>query len=114
MASALELDAQLVLAFNGDEIQLVASAGHVVIDFPGQRLFDTLTSGPPGGSDSAKKPKSKGVNPLQQLHELVQALGLVLELRVKGKTHVTFGKGDSAKISFHAVLGKIGSFFRRD
>jgi hypothetical protein len=38
----------------------------------------------------------------------------VLDLRVAGKTHVTFGLPDrtSPKITLNAVLGKIGSFFR--
>ncbi|OUJ74515.1 hypothetical protein [Hymenobacter crusticola] len=111
MASGLEIDARLVLSYNNEDIQIAGSGGYLIVNFPNQRVFDTLTSGPPGGSSD--KPKApKGFDPLQQLNDLARQLELVLELRVAGKTHVTFGAGRSPKITFHAVLGKIGSFFR--
>jgi len=113
LASGLEIDARLVVSFNGDDIQIAGSGSYLIINFPSQRVFDTLTSGPPSsGPEKPKKPK--GFDPLQQLNDLALELGLVLELRVAGKTHVTFGAGRSPKITFHAVLGKIGSFFRGD
>jgi hypothetical protein len=49
---------------------------------------------------------------LQQINDLVRQLGWVLDLRVGGKTYVTFGVQRTPKISLNAVLGKIGSFFR--
>ena len=113
LASGLEIDARLVLSFNNDDIQIAGSGGYLIINFPNQRVFDTLTSGPPGRGPEKPKPP-KGFDPLQQLNDLARQLGLVLELRVAGKTHVTFGAGRSPKITFNAVLGKIGSFFRGD
>lgn len=115
MASGLELEARLVITFDGDDIQIAASGGYLIINLPSQRVLDKLTSGPPKDPSAPPKPKGpKGPDPLQQLNDLALRLGLVLDLRVAGKTYVTFGAGRSAKISLHAVLGKIGSFFRGD
>ena len=75
--------------------------------------MDLLSAGPPRPPGQPKPPKAKGPDALQQLHDLLRRLGLVLDLRVGGKTYVTFGLPDrtSAKITLNAVLGKIGSFF---
>ena len=112
MASGLDIEARLVISFDGDDIQLAGSGGYLIVNFPSQRVLDKLTSGPPKDPNAPPKPKS-GIDPLQQLNDLAHQLGLVLDLRVAGKTHVTFGVGRSAKITFNAVLGKIGSFFRK-
>ncbi|WP_143435058.1 hypothetical protein [Hymenobacter roseosalivarius] len=108
MVKGLEIDARLVISYNDDHVQVAGTGNYLIVNFPSQRVLDAATSGPPG----PKKPKPPGFDPLQQLHDLARTLGLVLELRVAGKTHVTFGIGGAPKISFNAVLGKIGSFFR--
>lgn len=108
LAKGLEIDARLVVSYNDDQVQIAGTGNYLIINFPSQRVLDAATSGPPG----PKKPKPPGFDPLQQLHDLARELGLVLELRVAGKTHVTFGVGGKPKISINAVLGKIGSFFR--
>lgn len=113
MASGLDIEARLVISFDGDDIQLAGSGGYLIVNFPSQRVLDKLTSGPPKDPNAPPKPKSPGPDPLQQLNDLAHQLGLVLDLRVAGKTHVTFGVGRSAKITLNAVLGKIGSFFRK-
>lgn len=114
MASGLDIEARLVISFDGDDIQLAGSGGYLIVNFPSQRVLDKLTSGPPKDPNAPPKPKAAGaLDPLQQLNDLAHQLGLVLDLRVAGKTHVTFGVGRSAKITFNAVLGKIGSFFRK-
>ncbi len=110
MAKGLEIEARLVISYNGEEVQVAGAGNYLIVNFPNQRLLDAATSGPPG----PKKPKPPGFDPLQQLHDLARTLGLVLDLRVGGKTHVTFGVGAAPKITFNAVLGKIGSFFRGD
>ena len=122
MAEALEVEARLTLTWpGGHELQLVASGAYLILSVPSQAVLDLLTSGPPGAASqkdgAAKAPKaarSKGPDPLQQVHELARALGLVLDLRVGGKTYVTFGLPDRSgpKITLSAVLGKIGSFFK--
>ncbi|MEJ7658927.1 MAG: hypothetical protein WKG07_04545 [Hymenobacter sp.] len=68
----------------------------------------------PAAGHARRPPKSPAPTRLQQLHHLARRLGLVLDLRVAGKTYVTFGlpDRDSPKITLHAVLGKIGSFFK--
>lgn len=115
MASGIELEARLVITFDGDDIQIAASGGYLIINLPSQRVLDKLTSGPPKDPNAPPKPKTgPRIDPLQQLNDLALQLGLVLDLRVAGKTHVTFGAGRSAKITINAVLGKIGSFFRAD
>jgi hypothetical protein len=53
-----------------------------------------------------------GPDPLQQINDLARQLGWVLDLRVGGKTYVTFGVQRTPKITLNAVLGKIGSFFK--
>ncbi len=113
MANGLEVEAQLVLTWNGQPVQLAGSGSYLILNVPSQQLLDELTAGPPR-PPGQPKPKAKGPDPLQQLHELARRLGLVLDLRVAGKTYVTFGLPDrnGPKITLHAVLGKLGSFFR--
>lgn len=112
MASGLEIDARLVVTINGDELQVAASGTYLIVNVPSQRVLDKLTSGPPKAPGAPPKPPGPKLDPLQQLNDLALRLGLILELRVGGKTYVTFGKGRRPGITFHAVLGKIGSFFR--
>ncbi|GAB2783423.1 hypothetical protein HNQ93_002304 [Hymenobacter luteus] len=113
MASGLDIEARLVITLDGDDVQIAGSGGYLIINFPSQRVFDKITSGPPKDPNAPPKPKtSPPLDPLQQLNDLALQLGLVLDMRVAGKTHVTFGTGRSAKITLNAVLGKIGSFFR--
>ena len=115
MASGLDIEARLVVTFDGDEIQVAGSGGYLIVNFPSQRVFDKLTSGPPKDPHAPPKPKNpNSPDPMQQLHNLARQLSLVLDLRVAGKTHVTFGTGRSPKITINAVFGKIGSFFRKD
>ncbi|MBX0289837.1 hypothetical protein K3G63_05270 [Hymenobacter sp. HSC-4F20] len=116
MANGLDIEARLVITLDGDDVQVAGSGGYLIINFPSQRVFDKITSGPPKDPNAPPKPKERAaaaVDPLQQLNDLARQLGLVLDLRVGGKTHVTFGTGRSAKITLNAVLGKIGSFFSR-
>ncbi len=113
MANGLDLEAQLVVTWDGDAIQVAASGTYLIVNFPSQRVFDKLTSGPPKNPNAPPKPKNTPrLDPMQQLNDLALRLGLVLDLRVAGKTYVTIGTGRSPKITFSAVLGKIGSFFR--
>ncbi|TGD80482.1 hypothetical protein [Hymenobacter wooponensis] len=113
MASGLEIDAQLVVTLDGDDVKIVAVGTYLIINFPSQRVFDKITSGPPKDPNAPKKPKDPHApDPLKQLNDLALRLGLVLDMRVANKTHVTFGAGQSPKITFNAVLGKIGSFFK--
>ncbi len=111
MASGLEVEAQLVLTWNGQPLQLAGSGTYLILNVPSQQVLDELTAGPPRPPG---QPKPTGPDPLQQLHDLGRRLGLVLDLRVGGKTYVTFGLPDrnSPKITLSAVLGKLGSFFR--
>ncbi|TPG63680.1 hypothetical protein [Hymenobacter nivis] len=112
MASGLEVEAQLVLTWNGQPLQLAGSGSYLILNVPSQQVLDELTAGPPRPPGAPKPPK--GPDPLQQLHDLGRRLGLVLDLRVGGKTYVTFGLPDrnGPKITLSAVLGKLGSFFR--
>ena len=109
MASALEIEAQLVITWNGHALQLAAAGTYLILNIPSQQVLDQLTAGPSG---APKKPKSDGPDPLQQINDLARQLGWVLDLRVGGKTYVTFGVQRTPKITLNAVLGKIGSFFR--
>ncbi|MFD2787514.1 hypothetical protein [Hymenobacter rubripertinctus] len=112
MASGLDIEARLVISLDGDDVQVAGSGGYLIVNLPSQRVLDKLTSGPPKDPNAPPKPKNRNApNPMQELNGLAHRLGLVLELRVAGKTYVTFGTGRSPKISLNAVLGKIGSFF---
>ena len=113
MASGLEVEARLVLTWpGGHDIQLAASGTYLILNVPSQQVLDLLTSGPPQPPGTPKKPRPSGPDPMQQLNDLARTLGLVLDLRVAGKTYVTFGAGRTPKITLSAVWGKIGSFFR--
>jgi hypothetical protein len=114
VAKGLEVEARLVLTWpGGHELQLAASGSYLILNVPSQQVLDMITAGPPQPPGAPKPPKPK-IDPLQQLHDLATTLGLVLDLRVAGKTYVTFGLPGrtSPKITLSAVLGKIGSFFR--
>ncbi|TGE13903.1 hypothetical protein [Hymenobacter elongatus] len=115
MASGLDIEARLVISLDGDDIQIAGSGSYLIVNLPSQRVLDKLTSGPPKPAGE-KKPKSADTppDPMQQLNDLARQLGLVLDLRVAGKTYVTFGAGRTPKITLNAVWGKIGSFFRAD
>ena len=112
MPSALEIEAQLVVTWNGHPLQLAAAGTYLILNVPSQEVLDQLTAGPPKVPGAPKAPKPAGPNPLQQLNDLVRGLGWVLDLRVGGKTYVTFGVQRTPKITLNAVLGKIGSFFK--
>ena len=112
MPSALEIEAQLVVTWNGHPLQLAAAGTYLILNIPSQEVLDLLTAGPPKKPGAPKAPKPPGPDPLQQLNDLMRQLGWVLDLRVGGKTYVTFGVQRTPKITLNAVLGKIGSFFK--
>lgn len=112
MPSRLDIEAQLVVSWNGHPLQLAAAGTYLILNVPSQSVLDQLTAGPPKPPGAPKPPKSTGPDPLQQLNDLMRTLGWVLDLRVGGKTYVTFGVQRTPKITLNAVLGKIGSFFK--
>lgn len=112
MPSSLEIEAQLVITWNGHVLQLAAAGTYLILNIPSQEVLDLLTAGPPKPVGAPKKPKADGPNPLQQINDLARQLGWVLDLRVGGKTYVTFGVQRTPKITLNAVMGKIGSFFK--
>lgn len=112
MPSALEVEAQLVISWNGHALQLAAAGTYLILNVPSQGVLDQLTAGPPKAAGAPKAAKPAGPDPLQQLNDLMRGLGWVLDLRVGGKTYVTFGVQRTPKITLNAVLGKIGSFFK--
>ena len=110
--SALEIEAQLVISWNGHALQLAAAGTYLILNIPSQEVLNQLTAGPPKAPGAPKAPKPPGPDPLQQINDLMRRLGWVLDLRVGGKTYVTFGVQRTPKITLNAVLGKIGSFFK--
>ena len=112
MPSALEIEAQLVVSWNGHALQLAAAGTYLILNVPSQEVLDQLTAGPPKVPGAPKATRPPGPDPLQQINDLMRGLGWVLDLRVRGKTYVTFGVQRTPKITLTAVLGKIGSFFK--
>jgi hypothetical protein len=112
LAKGFDIEAQLVITWNGHNLQLAGAGTYLILNVPSQQVLDLLTAGPPKPPGQAKQPKPPGPDPLQQINDLALALGWVLDLRVGGKTYVTFGAQRTPKITLNAVLGKIGSFFR--
>ena len=110
--STLEIEAQLVITWNGHPLQLAAAGTSLILNIPSQQVLDALTAGPPRSPGASKPLKSTGPDALQQINDLARQLGWVLDLRVNGKTYVTFGVQRTPKITLNAVLGKIGSFFK--
>lgn len=119
MASAPQLDlwAKLTVDFDDARLLLVADGNKIILGVPDQKTLDRLTAlGEKAKSGKSAAPKPAGGGPLaslQPLHDAVQRLGLVLDLRVGGKTYAEFGVGSGPRITAAAVLGKIGSFFGR-
>ena len=112
MPSTLEIEAQLVITWNGHVLQLAAAGTYLILNIPSQQVLDLLTASPSKPTGSPQSAKSSGPDPMQQINDLARQLGWVLELRVGGKTYVTFGVQRTPKITLNAVLGKIGSFFK--
>ena len=109
---ALDLWAKLAIDFDDARLLLVAEGNKIILGIPDQRTLDKLTAlgekqKPPG----APKPGGGPLASLQPIHDAVVRLGLVLDLRVGGKTYAEFGIGTGPRITAAAVLGKIGSFF---
>lgn len=119
MASApttpqLDLWAKLTIDFDDARLLLVAEGNKIILGIPDQRTLDQLTAlGDRGKKPDAPKPAGGPLASLQPIHDAVQRLGLVLDLRVGGKTYAEFGVGTGPRITAAAVLGKIGSFFSR-
>lgn len=112
MPSALEVEAQLVISWNGHSLQLAGAGTYLILNIPSQDVLDQLMARPPRVAGAPKALKPPGPDPLQQLNDLMRRLGWVLDLRVGGKTYVTFGVQRTPKITLNAVLGKIGAFFK--
>ena len=115
----LDLWAKLTIDFDDARLLLVADGNKIILGIPDQRTLDKLIAMGEKANAAAKKPgapKPAGGGPLaalQPLHDAVARLGLVLDLRVGGKTYAEFGIGTGPRITAAAVLGKIGSFFGR-
>ncbi len=107
-----DLWAKLAIDFDDARILVVADGNKIIVGIPDQRTLDKLTA----LGEKAKKPDAPkaGGGPLaslQPMHDAVQRLGLVLDLRVGGKTYAEFGVGAGPRITAAAVMGKISSFF---
>ncbi|MBC7448261.1 MAG: hypothetical protein H7330_09405 [Hymenobacteraceae bacterium] len=117
MASAppippLDLWAKLSIDFDDARLLLVADGNKIILGIPDQRTLDKLSAlGDKAKKPGTPKPAGGPLAALQPLHDAVQRLGLVLDLRVGGKTYAEFGVGTGPRITAAAVLGKIGSFF---
>ena len=109
----LDVWAKLLIEFEGERLMLVADGKYVILNVPDQRTLDRLTA--LGKSSKPAEAKSGGgpLAGLQPIHDAVQRLGLVLDLRVGGKTYAEFGTGSGPRITAAAVMGKLGSLFRR-
>lgn len=113
----LDVWAKLLIEFDGEKLLFVADGNKLILGIPDQRTLDRLIAlGKSSKSDATPKAAASGggpLAPLQPIHDAVQRLGLVLDLRVGGKTYAEFGIGTGPRITAAAVLGKIGSLFRR-
>lgn len=112
----LDLFAKLTIEINDDRLLLVAQGNKIILGVPDQAALDRLTAMGKSMGGKSSEPKAGGGGPLaslQPIHDAVQRLGLVLDLRVGGKTYAEFGTGSGPRITAAAVLGKLGSFFKR-
>ena len=111
----LDLSAKLVIEYGDDRWMLVADGNYIILNLPDQKALDRLTAlGESSGGDKKKDEKKAGgpLAGLQPVHDQMVQLGLVLDLRVAGKTYVEFGSGNGPRITTAAVMGKLGSFFK--
>lgn len=112
----LDLWAKLTIDFDDQRLLLVAQGNKIILGIPDQRTLDRLINLGKGDEKAKPAAKSGGGGPLaglQPIHDAVARLGLVLDLRVGGKTYAEFGLGNGPRITAAAVFGKIGSFFGR-
>ena len=113
----LDIWAKVTIDFDDQRLLLVAQGNKIILGIPDQRNLDRLTNLGKGSGNKPKAEKEKsGGGPLaglQPIHDAVARLGLVLDLRVGGKTYAEFGIGNGPRITAAAVFGKIGSFFGR-
>ena len=64
MASTLEIEAQLVITWNGHALQLAAAGAYLILNVPSQQVLDQLTAGPPKVPGAPKAAKAPGPDPL--------------------------------------------------
>ncbi|MFC7668713.1 hypothetical protein ACFQT0_16040 [Hymenobacter humi] len=76
MPSTLEIEAQLVVHWNGHALQLAASGTYLILNIPSQQVLDELTAGPPKPPGTPKVPKPPGPDPMQQINDLAREPGL--------------------------------------
>jgi hypothetical protein len=105
----LDISAQLIISHNNDQFVLVAEENYIIVNFQDMKALERVTGS--GGGGSSKGSSGGGLQTLQKINDAVLALKLIVDIRVGGKTYVTFGTGNSAKITAAAIFGKIGSFF---
>lgn len=105
MANSIDITARLVVTNGEDHIAVVGEGNYLIVNFPSQQALDRVTGSSQTGSSTLQT--------LGTINDLVRAVHMVVDVRVKGKTYVEFGSGNSPNITANAIFGKLGSFFKR-
>ncbi|AKQ45349.1 hypothetical protein TH63_06395 [Rufibacter radiotolerans] len=109
-----DLSAQLVLTVQEDHVLVVAEENYVIINFQDhlalERVLENLL---PASSGKSSGGLVQSLEKSKELNQVILNLGLVVDIRVNNKTYIQFGVSSSPKISANAVLGKVGSWFKK-
>ena len=120
MLSNLEIEAKLIVSADGNRFVVVAHEHYIIVNFKDYKALDGVVKlateklkAKPSTSDKNSSKSSSGgtFKKLNELNDKIRELGLVVDIRVAGKTYVEFGSNKTARITASAVLGKIGSYF---
>ena len=116
-----DIEAQLVVSVNDIQFVVVAQEHYIILNFKDLNSLERLLkvakklseANSPKKKRKSSEPKANGgpLKKLQELNNQIRDFGLVIDIRVNGKTYVEFGSGKNAKITAAAIFGKIGSFF---
>ncbi|MBA9077487.1 hypothetical protein [Rufibacter quisquiliarum] len=114
MEFPFDISAQVVFTVQEDHVFLVAEENYIIVNFQDHAALERVmqnilppSSGKGGGGISGSLDKARDLN------AKLLAAGLVVDVRVNNKTYIEFGTSASPKITANAVIGKVGSWFKR-
>lgn len=108
-----EVSAQLVFSVLDDHVVVVAEENYIIVNFQDHAALErVLTNVLPPGSGKSGGGILENLAKAKELNHVFLRNGLVADIRVNNKTYLTFGASEMPKITAHAVLGKVGSWFK--
>jgi hypothetical protein len=109
-----DLSAQLVLTIQEDHVLVLAEENYVILNFQDHLALErVLENMLPASSGKSSGGLVQSLEKSKELNQMILRAGLVIDIRVNNKTYLQFGTSAMPKITANAVLGKVGSWFKK-